>query len=127
MADLSKIKVGSTTYNIKDSQARSDIAEQSSQIVGKADKSKIKSITLSSTWTGSASPYTHSVTISGYTVTANTKVDLQPAAEVIQQLIDDGVLGLYIINNNGTLTAYAIGEKPTASLTIQVTVSEVTV
>lgn len=32
MADLSKIKIGSLTYNIKDSQARSDIAEHSSQI-----------------------------------------------------------------------------------------------
>lgn len=99
----------------------------SATIGDKADKSKIKYITLSSTWTGSASPYSQTVTISGYTVTANTKVDLQPAAAVIQQLIDDGVLGLYIINNNGTLTAYAIGAKPTASLTIQATLSEVTV
>lgn len=99
----------------------------SASIGDKADKSKIKYITLSSTWTGSASPYSQTVTISGYTVTANTKVDLQPAAAAIQQLIDDGVLGLYVLNNNGALTAYAIGEKPTASLTIQATLSEVTV
>ena len=97
------------------------------EVSKKADKSKIKSITLSSTWTGASSPYSQAVTISGYAVTANTKVDLQPASNAIQQLIDDGVLGLYIINNNGTLTAYAIGEKPTASLTIQATLSEVTV
>lgn len=32
MADLSKIKVGGTTYNIKDEAARSDITELSSQI-----------------------------------------------------------------------------------------------
>lgn len=32
MADLSSIKVGRTTYNIKDPTARSDIATQSSQI-----------------------------------------------------------------------------------------------
>jgi hypothetical protein len=33
-------------------------------------------------------------------------------------LAEDGVLGLYISNNNGTLTAYSVGEKPTIALTI---------
>ena len=82
------------------------------------------SITLDTSWSG-ADPYTHAVSLSGYTLTANSKVDLQPSAAVIQQLIDDGVSALYIDNNNGTLTAYSIGAKPTASLTIQVTVREV--
>ena len=32
---------------------------------------------------------------------------------------------IYIANNNGTFTAYAVGEKPTADLSVQVTVYEV--
>ena len=103
------------------------IAAANTQIGTKADKSVIKSLSLSSSWSGAASPYTKTVTISGYTITANTKVDMQPDATTIQQLIDDGVLGLYILNNSGTLTAYAIGEKPSVALTVQVTLSEVSV
>ena len=62
----------------------------------------------------------------GYTITANSKVDLQPDAVTINQMISDSVLALYIVNNSGTLTAYAIGAAPTASLTLQATVMEVT-
>ena len=84
---------------------------------------KKATVTLSTNWTGSASPYTQSVNITG--TTANSKVDLQPDASVIAQMGNDGTTALYIVNNNGTLTAYAVGMKPTASMTIQATVSEV--
>ena len=91
----------------------------------KADTTKKASITLSTNWSGDASPYTQSVTISG--TTTNSKVDLQPDATVIAQMADDGVVALYIANDNGTLTAYAVGEKPTVELTIQATITEVSV
>lgn len=78
----------------------------------------------SSGWTGS-DPYTQTVTVSGTTITSNSKVDIQPNATAIQQMITDGCAALYIDNNNGTLTAYAIGSAPTANLTVQVTVTEV--
>ena len=84
---------------------------------------KKATVTLSTNWTGDASPYTQTVTISGTTV--NSKVDLQPDATAIAQMADDGTVALYITNDNGTLTAYAVGEKPTAEMTIQATVSEV--
>ena len=86
-------------------------------------KQRIASITLTTNWVGNASPYTQTVTISG--TTSNSKIDLQPDAAVIQQMIDDEVVAMNIVNNNGVLTAYAIGEKPTASLTIQATITEV--
>lgn len=89
----------------------------------KADTTKKTTVTLSTNWTGDASPYTQTVTISG--TTANSKVDLQPDATVIQQMTDDGTVALYITNNNGTLTANAVGEKPTVELTIQATITEV--
>ena len=92
----------------------------------KQDNVVKKSISLSTTWSGSG-PYTQTVTISGYTVTANSKVDLQPDATAIAQLVSDGVTALFVENNNGTLTAYAIGATTTAALTVQCTITEVTV
>jgi hypothetical protein len=77
------------------------------------------------TWSGS-DPYTASANLDNYIATANTKVDIQPDSTVIAQLITDGVKALYIANNNGTLTAYAIGAAPSTSLTTQVTCMEVT-
>lgn len=83
-----------------------------------------QTITLSTTWSGS-DPYTQTVTLPGINrITANTKFDIQPDATVIAQMIDDGVKALYIANDNGTLTAYAVGAAPTASLTVQVTYYE---
>ena len=89
----------------------------------KADTTKKATVTLSTDWTGTESPYTQAVTISGTTV--NSKVDLQPDATTIAQMEDDGTVALYISNNNGTLTANAVGEKPTVELTIQATITEV--
>lgn len=74
-------------------------------------------------WTGSASPYTQGVTIMGGTATS--QADIQADATAIQQMLDDGTNAIYIANNNGTFTAYAVGEKPTADLSVQVTVYDV--
>ena len=38
----------------------------------------------------------------------------------------DGVAALWVENNNGTLTAYALGAAPSAAMTAQCTVTEVT-
>ena len=88
---------------------------------------KVKKAALSlpaASWAGSASPYTQSVTIDGITV--NSKVDLQMDSTAIGVMVDSGTTAIYIANNNGTLTAYAVGEKPTADLSVQVTITEVT-
>ena len=89
----------------------------------KQGKIKYAYVTLSTEWAGDASPYTQSVTISG--TTTNSKVDLQPDATVIAQMVDDGTVAMYIANEGGTLTANAVGEKPTVALTIQATITEV--
>ena len=80
----------------------------------------------SSDWSGAASPYTQqNPAMSGVTITANTKVDLQPTAAQIASLISDGVSGLVVENNNGTLTVYSVGAKPSSNITIQCTATEV--
>ncbi len=84
---------------------------------------QLGSISLSSSWSG-AGPYSQTVTVTGATVTANSKVDIQLTAAQISSLIAAGVTGMVIENNAGTLTAWAVGASPSA-MTVQVTVTEV--
>lgn len=86
-------------------------------------KAKLSLTLAAASWTGSASPYTQGVTITGGTATS--QADIQADATAIQQMLDDGTNAIYIANNNGTFTAYAVGEKPTADLIVQVTVYDV--
>ena len=88
-----------------------------------ASAPKVGSITIGySGWTAGSplgTPYTQTVTLTGVTVTSNSKVDLQPNSVALQQMIDDETSAIFIENNNGTLIATAIGEAPTANLTFQ--------
>ena len=85
----------------------------------------VKQISLpAASWMGAESPYSQTVTISGITV--NSKVDIQMDATALGVLIDSGTSAIWIENNNGTLTAKALGEKPNANLSVQVTITEVT-
>lgn len=81
-------------------------------------------LTLSTSWTGSSSPYTQTVNVVGYTVSSNTKVDLYADSTVINSMVSSGTNTIMVINNNGTLTAYAIGGKPTSALTVQACIYE---
>lgn len=81
-------------------------------------------ISLSAQWDGDGL-YTQTVTVPGIPVTANSKVDLQPDMEEIEQLAGDGVAALYVENDNGVLTAYAAGAAPSSAMTLQCTVTEV--
>lgn len=101
-----------------------EVEELSGAVPDKQEQIDKLSLTLAAAnWTGSASPYTQGVTITGGTATS--QADIQADAAAIQQMLDDGTNAIYIANNNGTFTAYAVGEKPTADLSIQVTVYDV--
>ena len=91
-----------------------------------AAKPKVGTITLSATWDESGGVYSQTVTVTGATVTANSRVDLQLFAAQRLVMQGWGVTALWVENNSGTLTAYALGAQPQAGGTIQCTVTEVT-
>ena len=92
-----------------------DVAVQPSIVPG--------SLSLTASWEDHETYFTQALTFEG--MPANGKVDLQPDYAAINQLIDDGVTSLYVENTDGVLTAYATGAAPTATLTIQCTITEV--
>lgn len=101
-----------------------EVEELSGAVPDKQEQIDKLTLTLTAAgWTGSASPYSQGVSITGGTATS--QADIQADAAAIQQMLDDGTNAIYIANNNGTFTAYAVGEKPTADLNIQVTVYDV--
>lgn len=63
------------------------------------------------------------VTISG--VTVNSKVDIQFGSDAMTTLIGSKTTAIWMENNNGTITAKVLGEKPNADMTVQVTITEV--
>lgn len=95
-------------------------------VAGCQKKIWIASKTLTSAgWVATEDGYsTQNVTIAGGTAT--TQVDVQGNYAAFRQMLDDGTTNIYIANNGGTFTAYAVGETPTADLAVQVTCSDVT-
>lgn len=81
----------------------------------------VDTVSIGTSWTGTG-PYTQVVTVSE--ADADSKVDLQPDATIIQKLIDAGTTALYIVNDDGVFSAVAIGSAPTESLTIQCTITK---
>jgi lysophospholipase L1-like esterase len=60
-----------------------------------------------------------------YTVTSKTKVDIEADDTALNQLSIDDCEGIYVENNNGTLTIKAITNSPTENITVQLVVYEV--
>jgi hypothetical protein len=84
---------------------------------------KIGDVTLlASAWKGKDNLYSQVVTING--VTARSQVDLTPSVEQLIVFYEKD-LTFVTENENGVVTVYAIGQKPTNDYTIQVTITEV--
>lgn len=87
------------------------------------NKFATKSVSLAADfWTGTESPYSQVVTLDG--ATPNSKVDLNPTGEQLNSLATNRTI-LNTANDNGTVTVYAVGNKPTEDYTMQVTITEV--
>lgn len=82
-----------------------------------------KTVTLKAAdWLGDTSPYAQVVALGD--VTSRTKVDLQPTVSQLDTLYAMS-LGFFAVNEDGIVTVYAVGNKPTEDFVIQVTLTEV--
>lgn len=75
-----------------------------------------------SAWEGSDKLWSQVVTIEG--ATAYSKVDLTPSAEQLT-LFHEKDIAFTTENNDGIITVFAIGDKPSNDYTIQAVVTEV--
>lgn len=71
-------------------------------------------------WKNAVSPYMQAVTVDG--VSLNSKVDLLADAEQAGKLKRTALLA---VNNSGTVTVYAIGDKPDSDLNLQAVLTDV--
>ena len=84
---------------------------------------KVTPVTLLATkWAGTGNLYSQTVSLAG--VTANSKIDLNPTVEQLS-IFHTKDIAFVVGNNNGTITVYCIGQKPTNDYTIQTTITEV--
>lgn len=109
--------------------AEEERVETIKQIKESLEKSGFKpvytSITLlASAWKGVDDPYSQVVSIPG--VTKNSKVDLLPSAELLA-VFHDKDIALVTENDDGVVTVYAIGDKPSRDYTMEVCITEVRV
>lgn len=109
--DLNKIKIGDGVTKVGVLEFVNDDMFGMSELILRA-----------SDWTGTESPYSQVVEVNG--VTANSKVDLNPTGEQLNSLATNRTI-LNTANDNGTVTVYAVGNKPTEDYTMQVTITEV--
>lgn len=115
------IHVGPTEPTDPNIQVWINTAEESTGIIPVLPR--IATITLAaSAWTGSASPYSQVVEIA--TVTSATKIDLQPTVAQIVSLQNDDI-ALMAENIDGVVTIYSFGDKPSADMTMQAQLMEV--
>ena len=95
------------------------------QIVGGGSSAKVTEILLlANAWAGTESPYSQIVEVEG--ATEYSKVDLQPSVEQLEIFHDKDVAFL-TENEDGVITVFAVGDKPTMDYTIQATIMEVEV
>lgn len=73
-------------------------------------------------WKGGTSPYFQTVEVTG--VSVNSKVDIQLTAEQMQQLHGMNI-AFTTENEGGTVTLWAIGDKPREDMTFLATLTEV--
>lgn len=79
---------------------------------------------LASAWEGKDNLYHQIVEIEG--VSENSQVDLTPDVQQLA-IFHNKDLAFVAENEGGTVTVYAIGQKPTNDYTMQVTITEVSI
>ena len=83
----------------------------------------ISSVTLlASAWVGEEGSYSQVVVVPG--VSRTCQVDLKPSVEQLE-IFHQKDLAFVTENEDGVVTVYAVGQKPTNDYTMQVSITEV--
>lgn len=99
------------------------VIDQLYSLVQGGSASRISHIDLpSANWKGTASPYSQVVAIDG--ITDFSKVDINPSIEQLA-IFHTKDIAFVAENEDGVVTVYCIGQKPTANYTMQITITEV--
>ena len=104
MAIMKTLTINGTTYSLS-------AVVPSSSVTLLADK-----------WVVDGKGHSQVVEIAG--VTTQSKVNLQPTKEQLDEF-HDKILAFVTKNDNGVVTIYSVGDKPTGDHTIQITLKEV--
>lgn len=100
-----------------------EVAFNSVQVVSTNNLIRIGNVTLlASEWVGEYLVYSQRVDIDG--VTKHSQVDLTPDVQQLRAFYEKDI-SFVTENEDGVVTVYAIGQKPTNDYTIQVTITEV--
>ena len=84
---------------------------------------KLTEVTLpAANWKGAVSPFSQVVAVEG--ISTGSRIDLLPSAQQLE-LLRAGGIGLLAGNEEGTVTVYALGTKPTEDMTVAATILEV--
>ena len=90
---------------------------------GSTVTSKLSTVTvLADAWKNATSPYTQEVELTD--VSKNSQVNIALSMEQLAEL-SEKVLGFVAVNDDGVVTVYAFGEKPSKDYTLQVTIQDV--
>ena len=104
-----------------------ELIERASVVLANAEtnRSRIAYIDLlAANWEGNASLYSQVVEIDG--VAENSKIDINPSVEQLA-IFHAKDIAFVAENEDGVVTVYAIGDKPTRDYTIEVCITEVVV
>ena len=78
---------------------------------------------LADSWTGDASPYSQTVTMTK--VGTDSLINCCPSSTVIQQAVNEGYM-ITVVQSDGAVIFYAIGNKPASDIELQCAVYKVT-
>ena len=93
------------------------------QLNAKADIPKMTTVNMpANSWVNDENLWYQVITINS--ITANSKIDLQPSARQLLTLQNEET-ALMAENDDGVVTVYALGNKPTQDYSIQVLITEV--
>lgn len=139
--DIANVPTGQLFFSqgsvaIKTGETASDFFELvkmttlNTRLTNLTNQLKISTFSYSLTANGWSSNQQAITIPAGYVVPGDVMADVEIDSTAYNQLVQDGCTGLYISSvtsgNTLTLTAHALGNAPTAAVTIQVTLTPVT-